>query len=615
MATTKNKNLFYQLYSKNNNVANSGYACTSTINEEDTSFDISGSEGQITDSNGNILASIDLSTIHAAGITQHTVETKILQPHSAYLLQGNEYGETYKSQFFLISDIISSIEDYESYCNIGFDILYKQNNKICNVHVESEAVRETYGTFVNLVQNQLNKLKVPVSISIKSYDDTESSNKQIDYINFQSTEEGYDFIVRNVKIIPILRNDENNKGEIGEFADSPFVEPIVTKDFIISLLEKYKPRLVGDKTDNSKLNNYKINCDVYREFLKLSDIITDDFNTFVYEIDVIKRFFLPCFEQNGVLIFSKKFNDIIIQKYPQIYQKYFTKHLSLYNIYDIVKVLDAIKDFIFKMMNSVGPSNCYEDLNRRIGNVKYPNGAMRGIVLIPNWPNDEEYDSNVLWVNHVADQLEVCVPVSIERLSNYYEGNIISKKKAMLFEKALASVQINALIPEEKRAYIEDYDNLPLNDISSNDGFTNSFDNLYIPAYDTDWNINDEFYRLPASQEKRTFDDEPIKYHDPDMYIDANRNSEDNDLWENNPNKTNVKFVDSHDDTSVKCVIGLYKYMEYLSSNDLWLRIGDGYMIIGKNDDKQLKAKNLLQSLLVYNPNEIPIKIKYIIFS
>ena len=69
MATTKNKNLFYQLYSKNNNVANSGYACTSTINEKDTSFDISDSEGQITDSNGNILASIDLSTIHAAGIT------------------------------------------------------------------------------------------------------------------------------------------------------------------------------------------------------------------------------------------------------------------------------------------------------------------------------------------------------------------------------------------------------------------------------------------------------------------------------------------------------------------------------------------------------------------
>ena len=79
MATTKNKNLFYQLYSKDNSIANSGYVCQSALNENDTSFDISGSEAQITDSNGDILASVDLSEIHAAGITQSNVETKILQ--------------------------------------------------------------------------------------------------------------------------------------------------------------------------------------------------------------------------------------------------------------------------------------------------------------------------------------------------------------------------------------------------------------------------------------------------------------------------------------------------------------------------------------------------------
>ena len=44
MATTKNKNLFYQLYSKDNSIANSGYVCQSALNENDTSFDISGSE-------------------------------------------------------------------------------------------------------------------------------------------------------------------------------------------------------------------------------------------------------------------------------------------------------------------------------------------------------------------------------------------------------------------------------------------------------------------------------------------------------------------------------------------------------------------------------------------
>jgi len=45
MATTKNKNLFYQLYSRDNSVADSGYKCSSSINEDDTSFDISGSQG------------------------------------------------------------------------------------------------------------------------------------------------------------------------------------------------------------------------------------------------------------------------------------------------------------------------------------------------------------------------------------------------------------------------------------------------------------------------------------------------------------------------------------------------------------------------------------------
>lgn len=163
----------------------------------------------------------------------------------------------------------------------------------------------------------------------------------------------------------------------------------------------------------------------------------------------------------------------------------------------------------------------------------------------------------------------------------------------MLFEKALATVQINALIPDEKKQYIEDYNNLPLNDISSNDGFTNSFDNLYVPAYDNNWSINNDFYRFPANYERQQFEGEPIKYHNPDMYIDANVNSEDNDMWENNPNKANIKFVDSHESIKEN-IIGLYKYMEYLSSNDLWLRVGDGYMLIGKDDDKQLPIKNLL---------------------
>ena len=76
--------------------------------------------------------------------------------------------------------------------------------------------------------------------------------------------------------------------------------------------------------------------------------------------------------------------------------------------------------------------------------------------------------------------MEVCIPADIDTISKYYGCKIINKKKARLYEKALATVKVNTIIPSEKQQYIEDYDNLPLNDITSNDGFTNSFDDLCV---------------------------------------------------------------------------------------------------------------------------------------
>ena len=58
--------------------------------------------------------------------------------------------------------------------------------------------------------------------------------------------------------------------------------------------------------------------------MKLSLFILDDFNTFCYELDILKKHFLPCFDKDGELIFTKKFEDIIIKKYSQIYARYFS---------------------------------------------------------------------------------------------------------------------------------------------------------------------------------------------------------------------------------------------------------------------------------------------------
>ena len=608
MATTKNKNLFYQLYSHPNDVVNSGYICQNAVDENDTSFDISGSDAQITDSNGDVLASVPLSSIHAAGITQYNVETKILQPKSAYLLQGNEYGETFKSQFFKIYKRISDISGYENYCNLQFDILYKQNNKICNIHVNTKKIRLTPGSFINLVQTQLNKLKVPVSISIKTFDDPESSSSTIDYINFQSTQQGYDFIVRNVIITPIMRSDDNAEGTIAQFIDSPFGDPEITADMILELIDKYKPEVIGQDTNYDDYQ-YKICCAVYKSFLKLANNIGEDLNNFYYELDILYKYFLPCFDLNGNIINEDKLNQLK-EEYIEIYNKYFDGLLAGYNIYDIFKILQEMKNYILYIISINGPSYCFEDFNKRIWNFKYPNGAMRGVVIIPDWPNDSDYDYSVLWVNHIADQVEICVPVNIQLLQKYYGGNILRNKNAVLYEKALATVKINALIPEEKQQYIEDYDNLPLNDITSNDGFTNSFDKLQVAGFDTNDFVDNDFHRVPLSLNSSEPND--ISYHNDDIFV--SETNDDKNIWETNPNKGLPKFVDSHKALSDK-VIGLYKYMEYLSTNDLWLRVGDGYMLIGKDDDLQTNTKNLLQSVLIYNPNEVPIRVKYIVFS
>ena len=84
-------------------------------------------------------------------------------------------------------------------------------------------------------------------------------------------------------------------------------------------------------------------------------------------------------------------------------------------------------------------------------------------------------------------------------------------------------------------------------------------------------------------------------------------------IWENALNQNpNIHFFDTYDMLSHK-TIGLYKYMEYLTKNDIWLRVGDAYMIFGRPDNFESDTKNLLSSVLIYNPNSIPIRIKYMI--
>lgn len=62
-------------------------------------------------------------------------------------------------------------------------------------------------------------------------------------------------------------------------------------------------------------------------------------------------------------------------------------------------------------------------------------------------------------------------------------------------------------------------------------------------------------------------------------------------------------------------IMSLTGYIDYLNANNLWTKFGHFYSAIGKNDDPQNHTKNYITSVLIHNPNNIPIRIKYLTFS
>jgi hypothetical protein len=115
------------------------------VDETDTSFDITDSKGVITDSNGTELSFIDMSQLHAGGITEYYTVTKIIGPKSVYLLQGNVTGETYAAQFFPVPKFIQQQDGYQNFVNLKFCIQYVACSKIQSMEIDTYKIRTEPG--------------------------------------------------------------------------------------------------------------------------------------------------------------------------------------------------------------------------------------------------------------------------------------------------------------------------------------------------------------------------------------------------------------------------------------------------------------------------------------
>lgn len=574
---SSNKNLFYKLYSTNNNVVLSGYTCNSAIDEADTSFDITTdingkSNGTITDSNGNTLSTIDLSSIHASGISQYTTETRIIQPHSCCVIQGQEYGLACASYYYVIPKQVKDAEQYEYYLDCDFDVVY---NNFAPKKFHIHTVADGHTSFTKQINDLFKKYNIEVAVSLQEEKD-EIDGHLYTYLVFLSQKEGYFYYINNLRITLEFQSEN--------FPDSPFVKGISEiKTYIYDLIEEFHPMpvetIIDSSTDDiSRINTdydpntYEVDCELYSWLLHNYNEAVNDIDDFGKMINYLQLAF-DTEDPDEAAIYIDKAN-IAIQGTVYDVDGLFDKYIGDSNVDQLIVIYNIIE----QIKNKIDELNEYyksfywlkEDVHKRIPLMKYPNGAFRGIVLIPDWPNKtDDYEYASLWVNHIKSKVKLYMPT-----------------KEHQFLPKIYGVLANATLIKEEHQYRDQHPEF--GDVAV-DGAINTLS--------AGW---DEGFR------RETLEQQMVKDIDTD-YVDPYRPNKDvND---------DLTWMGQKYYSKKKDIIGLFRYIQYVQENNLWNKVGDAYMIIGKDDDPQSHNLNLPTSLLVYNPNPDPIRIKYMIFS
>ena len=601
-----NKNLFYSLYSHSQEKLNPGYVCNTAVDETAVSFDIQGSDGVITDSNGSTLSTIDLSAVHAAGLTQYNTETRIIQPYSCCLLQGQEYGLANAAYYFLIPKHFQETEDYEKYCNVELDVVY--NNFTPEVfHVSVKANERD--SIADLLNDAFDKNNINVSVSLQCLEDPKDKVIK-EYLVFMAQEEGYFYFIMNLKLLPVKASEDCPYSPFSNVIDD-------LREVIYNFLIQYHPVLKDEEYDEE---TYQIDCDLYTWLLKNYKEAIEQLDNFSSAIECIlgsnddyygnDEPFEPTIntdpideennnednteetneseqpnssEENteepeneedsgeseetpvrphysGITedMTDEEINEIIEMANSfiegtvfdnKIFDNYDTNNLDI--IKNILLAIRAIQD----QYDEYFPTQMWliEDKHRRIPLMKYPNGAFRGIVLVPDFPRDSDYEYSSLWINHVKDMVTLYKETD--------DGHYTKKNYGVLSNATLMN---------------EDKDRQHKH-VCSNISMVTALEDGWEEI--TGCHCDDTAYNITN------------KEYDDTIYMGRSTYSKKDD------------------------VIGLFRYIQYVNDEHNWLNIGDLYIAIGKEDDPNSKTKNLPTSLLIYNPNSIPVRIKYMIFS
>ena len=245
-----------------------------------------------------------------------------------------------------------------------------------------------------------------------------------------------------------------------------------------------------------------------------------------------------------------------------------------------------------------------ENLDLKIDPLKYPNGAMRGLIIAPEYPDGYIDACKPLRVNHVRDYVyeyvvdECCGCMTDDgykprereneqcACNNDRHEDALSKN--LRYKRYSMQVLCAHQSMEEKR----------LSGLNFNCGKLGN--EMVSPS-------NDFSFQAQIA---------PYQHYEDIVVISAD------DSWTDRKLNDAERFSshpehhrDTHDRRCDKNYMGMYGYLRWVENNDMWVPFKTFYGIIAGTDSLDSNEENLVRSVYIFNPNDIPIKCNYMIFS
>lgn len=600
-------NLFQSLYnSKNKNYVNSGYVCESDLSDNaDATAQYGTDENgnpvfEIVDANGNVITSQDLSGIAANPVFEWETKSKVLQPNSCYFIQGPEFGQSYMTEYFKICKELVETEGWEYYCNVEFDITYSSGFETVTSHYKSEREPENTESVLVFIQNWLDCMNIPVNVDFEDKEDTVSpchSGKNCNmtiktdykpniysYIRFMSTSLGYNFVVRNLRVYPIFASED--------FPESPFSPEQITVQDVIQAIRNVEPYRIDASV---KMDPYLIDCSLYLYVLTNLEEGLKYLDDFAYKAP-------ESFEYTVYAGYGKNnawYNIDSSEPLDSLYYAYDNDTIDENEI--VHRGVYPIFAEIFRItgLRSVNPDDTdivhklFENLDLRVDALKYPNGAFRGISVVPQYPSVTDKQAMSLKLNIIKDKISIYTPVRINQAHHINDVSLYDDPETEMDDWTEINVESERILWEKEDVIVLAGTNI------NNERLTGDMRGCNCGVMDIDYesgSIDDDGWN-PGNNPAANY---------------AAFNQDYNDNWANvqDPHWRDNRLTMRENGK----VIGMFRYLSEISKSNDWINVGQLFTLITNADSASENERNLCNSIFINNPNPFPVKVNIMIF-